>query len=188
MKTSLAILVLTFSLATTALAQNSVNLNVKAEGIFALKKISDNKFEKISEDVTGNVSLSVDANGAKQALFNQAINDSNATNNFTLEVTGKNIVRVTDSKEKINQEVQANIQKTFFGKLKTITIDSKTMEALYAASLKKSGLDTLKSLNISQDAGTLTSKINTSALECAADGDLLLCNQTQELDLTISEK
>ena len=188
MKITLAALVLTLSLTTTAFAQNSVNLKIGAEEILTLKKIADNKYEKISDNVIGNISLSVDANGTKQTLVNQAINDSNARNDFTLELTGKNIVRVTDLKEAINQEVQANIQKTFFGKLKTISIDSKTMEALYAASLQKAGIDVLKNLNINQGAGTLTSKINSSSLECNADGDLLVCNQTQELDLIITEK
>jgi len=188
MKTSLAVLALTLSFATGAFAKDSVNLNIKANDTITLRKAENKRFLKISESVTGKVSLTLDSNGKKQNILSQELNESNARNDLSLEVTGKNILRVIDAKENINQEVQADIHTSIVGRVKSLSVDSKTMEALYAEGLKKEGLDTLKGLNIDEEKGSLTSRITTSDLTCNAEGDLLICNQTQELDLTISEK
>ena len=50
------------------------------------------------------------------------------------------------------------------------------MEALYSASMKKSGLDLLKNLMI-LSGGAITSSVITNDLNCLPDGDLLVCQQ-----------
>ena len=49
-----------------------------------------------------------------------------------------------DEKEKINTEIEAAIETSLFGSVKSITIDSKTADALYAEAYKRTGIDILK--------------------------------------------
>jgi hypothetical protein len=154
--------------------------------VITLKKVSDKKFEKISEIVSGKAIFDLQINDVKKNLVTQDLSNSNANNDLSLEVTGKNVVKIEDSKAGISQEVQAEIDKSILGKIKAIKIDGKTMEALYATSLNESGLDVLKGLNVSSSDGEIKSTITTSDLSCLVNGDLLVCNQTQELNLTLT--
>jgi hypothetical protein len=187
MKTSLAVLALALTFTTNVFAENSANLNLKAQEIITLKKLDNNRFGKISAQVKGDMTLTITINGNTRTAT-QDLSESNGSSDLLIEVTGKNIVRLIDSKAGIDQEVQADINKSLLGRVKTISIDSKTMEALYSDSLKKSGLEELQGIRFIGNSGAISSKITTSAMECESEKDLLICTQSQELDLTITKK
>lgn len=182
MKATLAALALSLSFATTAFAAEGVVYTVKGREVLTLRKISKTKFDKISQVVTGTASLDyVSAKGSKN-IMSQDINEA-GQEHVSLEITGKNVLRVIDVKENINQEVPATISTSLFGSVKKISVDSKTMEGLYAESMKRAGLDTLRALKLF--GGAVQSTINTSSMECTPDGDLLICQQDQSLVFTI---
>lgn len=182
MKATLAALVLSLSFATTSFAAESVVYTIKGHEVLTLKKISKTKFDKISQVVTGSASLDYVSPRGSRNIMSQDINEA-GLEYVSLEITGKNILRVVDVKENINQEIPATINTSLFGSVKKISIDSKTMEGLYAASMKKAGLDTLRALKLF--GGAVQSTINTSSMECTPDGDLLICQQDQSLVFTL---
>lgn len=162
----------------------SVKLDVQLHEILTLKKVSNTRFEKISDIATGTASLEMEVNGVKKTLLKQALNESAPENNVAIEITGKNTVRIIDQKENINQEIQAEINKSLFGGLKTITIKSETLQALYSESLKKSGLDILRGLDLGNQ---FASDVTFSDEVCTKDRDLLICNQDSHLEINIAD-
>ena len=181
MKLTFAVLALTLSLSSTVFAAEGLVLSIKTHEVLTLKKVSKTKFEKISQVATGTASFDhITAKGSKN-LMSQAINEADDQNVVSLEVTGKNILRVTDAKEAINKEIPAVINTSLFGSIKKIKVTSATMQGLYAASMKKSGLDVFKKLRLF--GGALTSSIISSDMDCEADGDLLICQQDATLVL-----
>lgn len=187
MKSSLIILsMLTFISA--SFANDGLVLESKMHEVLTLKKISKTRFEKMSSVVTGAVNVEITAFG-ETFKSSENLNNSDALNNFSIEVTGKNIIRIEDQKEKINQEIEADINKTLFGNIKAIKIDSKVHEGLYAESMKKAGLDILKKLQIANTKGTvLTSTIESGDVECIAEGDLLVCEQDALVAISLTAK
>jgi hypothetical protein len=186
MKSSLLVLSLMSLISLNAFAaNNAVVLDVQIHEVITLKKVSNNHFDKISNLSTGIISLDVTTAGATKNLLKQEINQADPANALSLDITGKNIVRITDQKENINQEIQAEIDKGFFGGLNSITIRSQTLEALYAESIKKSGLDVLAALNITGDVN-LASKITLGDQVCLTNEDLLICNQDIHLAININ--
>lgn len=177
----IAALALAMTFTTTSFAAEGLILTVKAHEVLTLKKISKTKFEKISQVATGVASLdNVSARGT-QNIMSQDINEADTNNYISLEVTGKNILRVVDQKEAINKEVQATISTSLFGAVKKIKVDSNVIYSLYAASMKKSGLDVLRGVRMF--GGLLSSSLTTSDMNCEADGDLLVCKQDSVLIL-----
>ena len=183
MKSSLVVLSLVAFMSSSAFA-TSVKFDIQLHEILTLKKVSNTRFEKISDVATGVASLEMDVNGEKKTLLKQALNEAAPANEVSIEITGKNIVRIIDQKENINQEVEADINKSLFGGLKSITLKSATLQALYSESLKKSGLDILRGLNV---GGQLSSDVTFSDEVCTKDGDLLICNQDSHLEINIAD-
>lgn len=183
MKSSLVVLSLVAFMSSSAFAA-SVKFDVQLHEILTLKKVSNTRFEKISDIATGTASLEMEINGEKKSLLKQALNESAPANNVAIEITGKNTVRIIDQKENINQEVQADINKSLFGGLKSITIKSETLQALYSESLKKSGLDILRGLNVGNQ---FSSEVTFSDEICSRDGDLLVCIQDSHLEINIAD-
>ncbi len=180
MKTTLAVFALALTLSTSAFAGDRLVYTVKGHEVLTLKKISKTRFTKISQVVTGQASLDyITAKGVKN-LSSQEINEA-SEELVSLEVTGKNVVRLIDIKENINKEIPATVNTSLFGSVKAITVSAQTMEGLYAASMKKSGLDTLRNLRLL--GGAISSSIVSTDMKCAADGDLLICQQDQTLTL-----
>ncbi len=188
MKLTVAVLALSLSFTSLAFASESLVISSNVQEVLTLRKISKTSFNKISSVVTGSVKVEAKALGQTYSA-SDAVNNTDQKNDITLEVTGKNIVRVINTTEKINSEVAADINKSLLGKIKSITIDSKAYEALYAESMKKSGLDLLKKLQISDLSGaSIETSITTSDLVCNADGDLLICNQDAEISIALTTK
>lgn len=169
-----------FSLSSVAMADIIYTINAHQE--IVLKKVSKKRFEKISSVNTGVEKMVVTLGNKVINQAEQEINIADDKNKFALEVTGKNILKVEDEKEKINTEIEAAIETSLFGSVKSITIDSKTADALYAEAYKRTGVDILKNANY---GNVIKSKINSSNIECVAEGDLLKCDQDQELKFTI---
>lgn len=182
MKATLAALFLSMTLTTGAFAADSVVYTIKAHEVLTLKKVSKTRYDKIAQVVTGNASLDYATASGPKNIMSQDINEA-SVDPVTLEITGKNVLRIVDVKENINQEVPATIATSLFGSVKKITVSSSTMDALYAASMKKAGLDTLRALKLF--GGAVKSSIVTSNMECLPDGDLLICQQDQTLLFSI---
>jgi DNA-binding protein len=187
MKTALVLITLSLTFASTSFASESISLTIKTHEILTLKKVSKSRFEKISDAATGLAKLDFNSGSLSKNLMSQEVNETDTTSQVSYEVTGKNILKIVDSKEAINKEVQADINKSFFGNIKSIKISSETMQSLYAASMKKSGLDVLKNLRFIGGGAALTSSIVTSDMDCKADGDLLVCEQDATLSLGIEK-
>lgn len=183
MKSSLVVLSLVTFVSSNSFA-TSVKFDIQLHEILTLKKVSNARFEKISDVATGIASLEMEANGVKKTLLRQALNESAPANNVAIEITGKNTVRIIDQKENINQEVQADIDKSLFGGLKTITIKSEILQTLYSEGLKKSGLDILRGLNVGNQ---FSSDVTFSDEVCSRDGDLLVCTQDSRLEINVAD-
>jgi len=136
MKSSLVVLSLVALVSSSAFAA-SVKFDIQLHEILTLKKVSNTRFEKISDIATGTASLEMEVNGVKKTLLKQALNESAPENNVAIEITGKNTVRIIDQKENINQEIQADINKSLFGGLKTITIKSENTSSSILREPKK---------------------------------------------------
>lgn len=182
MKSSLVVLSLAF-MSSSAFA-TSVKFNIQLHEILTFKKVSNARFEIISDVATGIASLEIETNGVKKTLLKQALNESAPANNVAIEITGKNMVRIIDQKENINQEVPADIDKSLFGGLKTITIKSETLQALYSESLKKTGLDILWGLNVGNQ---FSSDVTFSDEVCTPDGHLLVCTHDSHLEINVAD-
>ena len=178
MKTTLAALPLLLTFSTSTFAAEGIVYTVKTHEVLTLKKVSKTKFEKISQVATGSAKLDyISANGSKN-MMSQNINEA-SQEMVSLEVTGKNIVRIVDEKEAINKKIPATISTSLFGSVKKIKIDANTMQGLYAASMKEAGLDILGGFRLF--GGIFSSSITSTDLNCTADGDLLICQQDQTL-------
>lgn len=186
MKSTLAVLALTLTFSSSVFSAELGNLRVQTHETLILKKISKKRFEKISDSATGIAEVNVSIGGKMRNVLSQAINDSNTDATISYEVTGKNILRIQDRKEGINKEVQAEIKKSIFGRVKAINIDSQTMDDLYADAIKKSGLGILKDLRI-LGGGALKSNITASDMSCKAEDDLLICEQDATLLMTVGK-
>jgi hypothetical protein len=181
MKTALAIFALTLSFST--FASENITLTMKMHETLNMKKVSKTRFEKISDAVTGVMKVDYISGTQIKNLATRDINESDNTSALSYEVTGKNILKVEDTKENINSEIKADIDKTLFGNIKGIKIEAATMEQLYAASMKKSGLDILKNYRI--PGLGFGSSIVMNDMNCKADEDLLVCQQDVTLTMQI---
>lgn len=181
MKTALAIFALTLSF--SSFASENITLTMKMHETLNMKKVSKTRFEKISDGVTGKMSVDYISGTTVKNLATRDINESDDTSALSYEVTGKNILKVDDAKENISKEVKAEIDKSLFGNIKGIKIDASTMEQLYAASMKKSGMDILKNYRI--PGLGFGSSIVLSDMNCKADADLLVCQQDTTLTMQI---
>lgn len=182
MKKTLAVLALSLSFASVSLAaETSIALTIKTHETLILRKVTKTSFSKISQNAVGSAKVNFISGSQVKELYSQEINETDNTSALTLEATGKNVLKVVDEKEQINQEVKAEIKKSLLGSIKTIKIDSATMQGLYAKSMKKSGLDVLKNLRIFGKGSALRSSLTTTDLNCSAEGDLLVCNQDATL-------
>ncbi len=179
----LAITALLLTITSSAFAGELI-LSISGHQEVVYKKVSKKKFEKISSTNVGIQSVDYVTNKGSQNLGKQEINVEDSGLNESLEVTGKNIVRIIDEKENINQEVEADIEQSIFGNVKSINISNTTMESVYAEAYKKAGLNELKNLNIL--GGAIKSKISLTDLNCVAEEDLLKCQQNSDFKFTIS--
>lgn len=184
MKTALAIFALTLSV--SSFAGESITLTIKTHETLNMKKTSKTRFEKISDSATGKLSMDFISGTQVKNILSKDINESDNTSSLAYEVTGKNILRVEDAKEAISKEIKAEIDKTIFGNIKGIKIDSQTMQELYADSMKRSGLDVLKNLRVlGRSGGSFGSTLVMSDMDCKADGDLMVCQQDATLTMQI---
>jgi hypothetical protein len=186
MKTTLAVLAISMTFAASSFASESITLSVKTEETTTFKKTAKNLFEKVISSAKGTASLDYNNGKSIKNLLSQDINETDDKNSVILEVKGKNLIRVVDVKEDIDSEIQADVHKSLFGNLKGLTITSENMNALYASSIKRSGVDVLKKLRIAGANGAgISSDIVSSDFNCEADGDLLNCKQNVTLTLSI---
>ncbi len=186
MKTTLAVMALALTLGTSAFAAESITLTIKTQETTTFKKISKNVFEKIISSAKGNARMDYTTEKGIQNIFSQDVNETDDKNSVMIEVKGSNIVRIVDAKENVDTEIQAEIKRSLFGSIKGLSVSSENMQAVYSSAIKKSGLDVLKNLKILGSSGAgLTSTIESSDMNCEADGELLNCKQDVTLVMGI---
>lgn len=139
-----------------------------------LKRLSNKRFEKVSVSVNATERLTL----GKKVLGENAITVPDNGSFYSIEATGKNVVRIIDASENINQEVEAQIESNILGKVKAIKISGATTEALYAKAYERTGLSALKKLRVGAIA---KADLQNSDLECVSVGDLLKCTQDSSL-------
>ncbi len=171
---------LTFiSISTSSMA--GLVYSIEGSQEITLKRISNKRFEKIAVVNNGTEKLML---GSK-ILGESTISIPDDGKKFALEATGKNIVRVEDESENINQEIEASIESSLFGKVKSIKISGENTEVLYAKAYERTGLDVLKKLRLS---GIAKSDLAVSDLDCISAGDLLKCTQESVLTFEFTTK
>lgn len=177
------LLLLAALMTTSTMALADLVYTVELQQTTVLKKIDSYKFEKITRSTKEYQKSEKIINGkvvSKSEKESDRIDDSGK---ITLEVTGKNLVKLIDEKEQVSEEVEAKISRSLFGKIKAIDIEGKNMDAIYAETYKRSGLDFLKKFKLGSLAST---EITTSQLSCVAESELLRCDQDQKLVITIN--
>ena len=178
MKTTIMAMALALTLGTTAFASESITLTIKTQETTNFKKISKNVFEKIISSAKVNARIDYASEKGIQNLFSQDLNETDDKNLVMIEVKGSNIIRIVDAKENIDTEIQAEIKRSLFGGIKSLSVSAENMQAVYSNAIQKSGLDVLKNLNIMGNTGAgLTSKIDSSDMYCETKEDLLNCKQ-----------
>ncbi len=181
MKSALIFSSLLLVISTSAMAD--IVYTVDAHQQTVLKKISKKRFEKITQSTTGMEKVLITLGKQKISESEKELNLSDDQSKLAIEVTGKNIIRIEDVKENINKEVEAVVESSILGNVKSIEVSSKTMDSLYADVYKRMGIDELKNANYN---GIVKSKIETTNLSCVAEGDLLKCDQDMKMNFTIS--
>jgi len=181
MKSTIIFTSLLLAFSTTAFAD--IVYTVEARQQTVLKKISKKRFEKITQSTIGTEKVLITLGKQKISESEKELSLSDDQSKLSMEVTGKNILRFEDEKEKINKEIEAQIESSLLGNVKSIAINSKTMDTLYADVYKRMGIDELKNANYN---GIVKSKIETTDLICLAEGDLLKCDQDLRMNFTIS--
>ncbi len=179
MKSTLAAIALAMAFTTTGFAAEGIVYTVKTHEVLTLKKISKTKFEKISQVATGVATLENVSGSRRETITSENINEADTNNYVSLEVTGKNIVRLVDQAEAINKEVPATISTSLFGSVKKINVNATIVNSLYANSIKKAGIRAFRSLGLFSIF--LSSSLTTTDMNCEADGDLLVCTQDSVL-------
>lgn len=179
MKTTLAAIALALTFTVTASAAEGLVFTVKTHEVLTLRKISKTKFEKISQVATGVATFENVSGDRREVITSQDINEADTNNYISLEVTGKNIVRLVDQAEAINKEVPATISTSLFGSVKKININATIVHSLYANSIKKAGMNAFR--NLRMFSIFLSSSLTTTDMNCEADGDLLVCKQDSVL-------
>ena len=173
----------------TALAFISISTSSMAGLVYSiegtqeitLKRLSNKKFEKISVAANAVEKLTL---GSK-ILAENSVSVADNGKLYSIEATGKNLVRIIDESEGINQEVEAEIESNIFGKVKNIKINGATTETLYAKAYERTGLSALKKLRV---AGIAKADLQNSDLECTSVGDLLKCSQDSVLTFEFTTK
>jgi hypothetical protein len=170
-------------ISTNTYAKNFVyTLTDHQEIIF--KKTSKTTFDKIASTDKGIKSLDIVSTNGTTNVFKHDMNIADNEPNENLEIIGKTKVKILDTKNQVNAVVNAQIDLTVFGNVKSIAISGKDLDEAYAEFYKKTGLDLLKDLKII--GGHVTSKITSSTFACVADKDILTCSQDQELKFSIT--
>ncbi len=183
---ALALLMISFSF--HSFANESISVTSKLHETTTLKKISSTRFEQVNSVVTGTVTIEAMA-GDQNYSATQDINKKETTNTKFIEVSGKKSVRISNTLDRIDGIVDAEIKKSLLGHLKSIKVKASDYESLYAESMKKSGINLLKKLKISNLEGTsLSTSLNSSDFDCIASADLLVCQQDADITIEISAK
>lgn len=177
------LIVLAVLMTTSSMAMADLVYTIELQQATVFKKIDSNKFEKITRSTKEFQKSERIINGKVVSQSEKESDRLDDSGKITLEVTGKNLVKLIDEKEQVSEEVEAKITRSFFGKLKTIDIDGKNMDAIYAEAYKRSGLDLLKKLKLGSLGST---EITTSELSCLVESELLRCDQDQKLVITIN--
>ncbi len=157
-----------FALSMSAMAGVEYYITGKQE--ITYKKVASNKFEKISVIHSGKESLTA---GSKVLFENQlTIPDDNKL--MSLEITKSGTVKFLDISAGVEGEVEAKIEKSFFGRVKSVTIDNEKYQFLYEKAIQQSGVGIIKKLNLGNVAEV---EYVNSSFECkeVAGKDLLKC-------------
>lgn len=179
MKTTLAVLALTFSFATTSFAANSnlAELNLKIHNVITLKKLDKaDTYEKLNE--VSQTTASIIANG--EAISNTK--KSVSTDKLTYSIN-KGLIHIQDVKANIDTEVPATVDKSIFGRIKSFKITGDNLETVYFESLKNSGVISLRDLDLKKDERQ-SMIIGDQTCSVERSSDVVICEQDIDLRVT----
>jgi hypothetical protein len=183
-----ALVLLVISFPIHSFANESLSVTSKLHETLTLKKVSTTRFEEISSVLTGTVTIEA-ISGDQNYTATQDINKKETSNSKFIEVSGKKSVRISNTIDHIDGIVDAEIKRSLLGRLKSIKVKASDYESLYSENMKKSGINLLKKLKISNLEGTsLSTSLNSSDFDCIASADLLVCQQDADITIEISAK
>ncbi|MBC7540131.1 MAG: hypothetical protein H7281_15005 [Bacteriovorax sp.] len=179
MKTTLAVLVLSLSFATTLFAAdpNMAELNLKIHNVITFKKTDKaDTFEKINE--VSQTVASIIADNTVKTDSKKSVN----TDKLTYSIN-KGLVHIQDVKANIDTEVPALIDKSILGRIKSFKITGDNLETVYFESLKNSGVISLRDLDLKKDERQ-TMIIGDQTCTIERSSDAVICEQDVELRVT----
>lgn len=176
MKKRLVLLAITLSFTSTVFAKNSsmAELDLKIHTVVTLKKTEKaNIFEKLNE--VSEMDIAVLANNETSHDIKKSANLDKLTYSIN-----KNLIRIQDEKSDIDTEVPVNVQKSILGRIKSFEILGENLETIYFESLKRSGIISLRDMDLKYDQ---RKSLTIGAQSCRMDhtSDLLICEQDTEL-------
>ncbi len=151
-------------------AMAGVEYYIEGKQEITYKKVASNKFEKISVINSGKESLTA---GSK-VLFENKLTIPDDNKLMSLEITKSGTVKFIDLSAGVDGEVEATVEKSFFGRIKSVSIDNEKYQFLYEKAIQQSGVGIIKKLNLGNVAEV---EYVNSSFECKeVEGkDLLKC-------------
>jgi hypothetical protein len=179
MKTTLAILALTLSFATTSFAAdtNLAELNLKIHNVITFKKLDKaDTYEKLNEVTQSTASI----------ISNKEVKSDSKKNVNTDKLTysiSKGLVHIQDVKANIDTEVPGVIEKSILGRIKSFKITGDNLETVYFESLKNSGVIALRDLDLKKSERE-SMIIGDQTCTVERSSDVVTCEQDIELRVT----
>lgn len=173
MKTTLALLALSLSFASTSFA---ADLNLHIHSTTTLKKTDKDVFEKISEVATSETTLIV--NGQAQTANKKMVNSDKLT--YTIE---KNLIKIQDEKAGVDTEMAASVERSLFGRTKSFSISGENLENAYYQSLESQGVIALRDLDLKKDQ---RKSLVIGDQNCTVDKSTELATCEQDVDLKVN--
>jgi hypothetical protein len=179
MKTTLAILALTLSFATTSFAAdtNLAELNLKIHNVITFKKLDKaDTYEKLNEVTQSTASI----------ISNKEVKSDSKKNVNTDKLTysiSKGLVHIQDVKANIDTEVPGVIEKSILGRIKSFKITGDNLETVYFESLKNSGVIELRDLDLKKSERE-SMIIGDQTCTVERSSDVVTCEQDIELRVT----
>jgi hypothetical protein len=152
-----------------------------------------NKFVKLYEIGSGNVSLKVTLDENTLLDAKEAINERvNASGEVSIEVLDSQYIRLRDNalvagrRNNLDQVVKADIKKTLLGKIKSIRISKEDYLAVYKEVLERAGMYRLSQLNIKEENASMTSSLDVSDLDCNVEKNSMTCGLNVVIKIALS--
>lgn len=185
-KTALALLGLAL-MGAPALADD-LTLTIELEGTDYYSQESKKLLVGSHSVIQGNFSL-VGVLMDNQINFSQGIAARQIKNQTSLEIVNNSTINIDDKENQIKGNVHANVVKSLFGSLKSISIKSQDYLALMQPVLERTGYNQLSALDISTEEMSVATSITSSDYECVAvNKQSTKCDSSVIMEIRISDQ